>query len=67
MWTRRLKRYGGLAGITARRLVQTRMLVRAQRHIGKVAALADDTLKWLAENELRCLNDAEVEWWRLHA
>jgi hypothetical protein len=69
-WTSRLRRYGGLAAITARREEQARLLVKAiesRQRVGTIPTRANDVLQWLSGNELRCLNDAEVAEWKRRA
>jgi hypothetical protein len=65
-WTRRLRRHGGRANIAAKRHRQEIMLLRAMHRPGKTADEARETLKWLRENEVRCLTLAEEERWRAH-
>jgi hypothetical protein len=62
-WTTRLKRFGGAAIIVEKRRLQTIMLVRAGRD-ETIAAEAKETLKWLRENDNRCLTVAEEERWK---
>jgi hypothetical protein len=64
-WTTRRKRFGGAAVITEKRRLQTIMLLRAFSN-GDVAAEAEakETLKWLQENDNRCLTAAEEERWK---
>jgi hypothetical protein len=53
-WTSRLKRHGGAAIIIEKRRRQTVKLLRASRD-ATVTAEAKETLKWLQENDNRCL------------
>jgi hypothetical protein len=62
-WTTRLKRHSGAATIVEKRRRQTIKLLRAGRD-ETVAAEAKETLKWLQENDNRCLTVAEEERWK---
>jgi hypothetical protein len=65
MWTTRLKRHGGRGAIVEKRRRQTVMLLRAFSNGGKpIEAEAKETLKWLQENDNRCLTVAEEERWK---
>jgi hypothetical protein len=65
MWTTRLRRYGGKQAIEERRRAAIVMLSQAStRAISqKLRDEARETLKWLHEHELRCLNHEETEFW----
>ncbi len=62
-WSSRAKRHGGAAALAEKRERQTVMLLRAGRD-ETVAAEAKETLKWLQENDNRCLTVAEEERWK---
>jgi hypothetical protein len=62
-WSSRAKRFGGATIIAEKRQRQTVMLLRAGR-IQTVADEAKETLKWLQENNNRCLTVAEEERWK---